>query len=97
MVTYNSTGLYIKSSTALCDKIAKIDAIIEVLEDTALKSAANDDVTELMLDDGQTKIKTIYKGTDAVLSSIKGFEQIRTMYENRLNGHIVKMVDSRSL
>lgn len=97
MVIYNSAEKYIQSQTTLCGKIAKIDAIIEVLESTALKSAANDDINELMLDDGQTKIKTIYKGTDAVLRSIKGFEQIREMYVNRFNGRKFKLVDGSSL
>ena len=64
MVEYDSASIYIQSSPALCDKIAKIDLIITALEDTALSSAANDNIEEYWLDDGQSKIKTTYKGTD---------------------------------
>jgi len=97
MVEYDSTLIYIQSATDLCDKIDKINAVITALEDTALKSAMNDDITSYMLDDGQTKINTTYKGTDAVIKSIHEMEKLRTMYENRLNGRHVKLVDSKSL
>ena len=97
MVIYDSAAIYIQSSTALCEKIAKIDSIIAALEDTALSSAANDNIEEYWLDDGQSKIKTTYKGTDEVFKSIHAFEKMRQIYVNRLNGFVVRMVDSRSL
>lgn len=81
----------------MCEKIEKIDAIISALEDTALQSAANDNIDEYWLDDGQSKIKTSYKGTDQIFKSIIAFERMRQIYVNRLNGFVVRMVDSRSL
>tara|TARA_R110002167_G_scaffold110087_3_gene280327 strand:+ start:4469 stop:4768 length:300 start_codon:yes stop_codon:yes gene_type:complete len=97
MVEYDSAAIYIQSSTALCDKIEKIDLIITALEETALSSAANDNIEEYWLDDGQSKIKTRYKGTDEIFKSIYAFEKMRQIYVNRLNGRVVRMVDSRSL
>tara|TARA_R110002012_G_scaffold93731_3_gene227407 strand:+ start:4508 stop:4807 length:300 start_codon:yes stop_codon:yes gene_type:complete len=97
MVVYDSASIYIQSSTTLCEKIEKIDAIISALEDTALQSAANDNIDEYWLDDGQSKIKTSYKGTDQIFKSIIAFERMRQIYVNRLNGFVVRMVDSRSL
>ena len=97
MVAYDSASIYIQSSTTLCEKIEKIDAIISALEDTALQSAANDNIDEYWLDDGQSKIKTSYKGTDQIFKSIIAFERMRQIYVNRLNGFVVRMVDSRSL
>ena len=97
MVEYDSAAIYIQSSNDLCDKIAKIDAIIAALETTALSSAANDNIEEYWLDDGQSKIKTKYKGTDEIFKSIISFEKMRQIYVNRLNGFVVRMVDSRSL
>jgi hypothetical protein len=97
MVVYDSASIYINKATDLCDKIARIDDIITALEDTALKSASNDDITEYSLDDGQTKIKTVYKGTDAVLNSIKGFIGLKQLYVNQLNGRQVRLVDGKSL
>ena len=81
----------------MCEKIEKIDAIIAALEDTALQSAGNDNIEEYWLDDGQSKIKTSYKGTDQIFKSIIAFERMRQIYVNRLNGFVVRMVDSRSL
>lgn len=97
MVEYDSAAIYIQSSTDLCDKIAKIDLIIAALEDTALSSAANDNIEEYWLDDGQSKIKTKYKGTDEIFKSIYSFEKMRQIYVNRLNGRVVRMVSSQVL
>lgn len=96
MVIYDSAYIYVDSCTSIKEKIVRLDAIITALEDTALKSAANDDVTEVSLDDGQTKIKTAYKGTDSVLKSIKGFIKLKNYYVNKLNGRVIRLVDSKS-
>jgi hypothetical protein len=96
MVTYDSAQIYIQCGSTLRDKIARMDAIIAALEDTALKAATTDDILEYQLNDGQTIIKTVYKGADAVLRSIQAFEKIRTMYVNRLNGHVFRLVDSKN-
>lgn len=96
-VVYDSALIYVQSATELCDKLTRINAIITALEDTALKSAFNDDIKSYILDDGQTKINADYRGTSEVIKSIHSMEQVRTMYENRLNGRHVKLVDSKSL
>lgn len=96
MVVYKSADIYIETATSLRDKITKIDAIITALTATALKSAATDNITEYRLDDGQTKIETIYKGTDAIFKSIHAFEKIKQMYINQLNGRSMRLVDSKN-
>ena len=97
MVQYDSAQIYIDSATTLREKIVKIDLIIIALETTALKAASTDEISEYWLDDGQTKIKTVYKGADSVLKSIMAFESIKQMYINRLNGRVMKLVDSKNL
>ncbi len=97
MVEYSSASLYIESATSLCDKIAKIDTVLDALLNTVLEAAETDNITEYQLDDGQTKIKAIYKGADAVLRSISALERVKQIYVNRLNGHSVRMIDSRNL
>lgn len=100
MVIYESAERYIESGTNICDKIVKIDTIISALMLTAVKAATNDHITEYGLDDGQTKIKTIYRGADAVLKSIEMFEKLRRMYitqhERRYNGSVIRLVDSKN-
>jgi hypothetical protein len=96
MVSYDSAQIYIQCGSTLLDKIARIDAIITALEDTALKAASTDNITEYQLNDGQTIIKTVYKGADSVMRSIMAFEKIKQMYVNRLNGRVIRLVDSKN-
>lgn len=96
MVIYNSAAIYIDSATSLKDKICKIDEIINGLMTTALASAATDQFTEYVLDDGQTKIRASYKGTDAIFNSIKSFETLKQMYKNQLNGRTFRLVPGQS-
>lgn len=97
MVIYDSSYKYVDSATTVAGKITKIDAIITALEATALKSAANDDISEYSLDDGQTKIRTAYKGTESVLKSIESFIKLKEYYVNKLNGRVIRLVDGQSL
>lgn len=96
IVTYSSADVYIESASTLKEKIAKIDAIIVALEATALKAAAGDDISSYMLDDGHTKINTMYRGVDSVMKSIESFEKLKQMYINRLNGRMVRLVDGKN-
>ncbi len=97
MVVYDTAALFVQSRTAICDKIVAIDAIIAALEVTALTSASTDNIEEYWLDDGQTKIRTVYKGTDQILKSIESFIRLRNYYESKLNGRTVRLVDGKSL
>lgn len=96
MVVYDSAYIYIDSATSLDDKITRIDAIIDALLTTALKSATSDHLTEYELNDGQTKIKASYKGTDAIFTSINVLERAKQMYVNRKNGRCFRLVNYKS-
>lgn len=96
MVTFDSAGIYIASATSTEDKITRIDAIITALLTVSLTAASNDNISSYMLDDGQTKINTAYKGVDSVVASIKAFEDLKTYYQNQLNGRVFRLVDSKS-
>lgn len=95
-VYYDSAAVYIDSATSLCDKIARVDAIIDGLLTNALKAAENDNIQEYSLNDGQTVIKTVYRGASAVLESIHSFERIKQLYVNRLNGRMIRLVDVKN-
>lgn len=96
MITYNSSSHYLQSCTSIQAKITAIDAIVEALLLTAAKAAANDDIDEYWLNDGQTVIKTRYKGTASVMRSIEAFERLRVYYTNRLTGRMVRLVDTKN-
>jgi hypothetical protein len=95
MAIYESSATYIREAATLKEKITRIDAIITALEETALTAAAGDNVTSYTLDNGQTKINTMYRSAADIASSITAFEKIRVRYLNQLNGgSIVRLVDS---
>jgi hypothetical protein len=95
-VYYDSAAIYIQSRSTLRDKIIAIDKIIEALELQALTAAGNIDVSEYSLDDGQTRIKTMYRSGKDIADSILVFMRIREMYVNRLNGRKFRLLDSRN-
>lgn len=96
MVTYNSAGVYIESCKTVREKIVAIDAIINALMLTAAKSASNDNILQYSLNDGQTVINTMYRGTKAIFQSIESFERLKQMYINKLNGRVIRLVDSKN-
>lgn len=96
MIIYDSAAIYIEIATTLKDKIAKIDAVITALETSALTAAGKGAIQEYSLDDGQTKIRTVYRNAKEVADSISAFETIRQRYINQLNGRMTRLVDSKN-
>jgi len=97
MSTFASEVLFIDSVTDMAAKVEAIDAIIAALLVIATSAAGNEDIEEYTLDDGQTKIRTRYRGMSAILKAIQDYEKLRQMYLNRLNGRVIRLVDSRSV
>ena len=97
MIIFDSAAKYIECATSLQDKITRIDTIIDALLTTATKMAANDNISEYQLNDGQTQIKTVYKGSDGVMRSIQSFESLKQLYINKLNGRHMRLMDSKNL
>ena len=96
-VYYDSAAVYIQTATDLCDKINKIDEVINALIDNALVAAGKNNIEEYSLNDGQTVIRTKYRSAADVQESINGFEKIKQMYVNRLNGRVVRLQDGKSM
>lgn len=97
MVIYDSEAIYIETATTIAGKIIKLDAIILALETEALNRAANEGISEYSLDDGQTKIKTVYRSTKDILNSIQSFIKMKEYYYNKLNGRVYRLTDGKSL
>lgn len=93
---FTSAANYIDSCQSIREKIAAIDAIISALLTTAANSAVNDNINEYWLNDGQTQIKTIYKGTHQVYTSIQNFRRLRQEYISQLTGRVSVFMDSKN-
>jgi len=93
MSYYTSISLYIESATDLEDKVVKYNAIISALEDAALKGAEMQDIEEYWLDDGQTKIKNVYRNPNDIFKAILSYERLRQICLNKLNGRGMRLID----
>jgi len=95
-IYFDSEGLYIQSQSSITAKITAIDNIIDALLLTAAKGATTDNISEYSLNDGQTIIRTLYRGTDGIYKSIQSFQRLRTYYVNQSTGRVVRLMDSKS-
>lgn len=96
MPIFDSCGLYIQSKTTLKAQIAAMDQIILALNAAILRAATGEDVTEYQLNDGQTIIKQINRGVNAMTKSLMAIESLRQLYINRFNGRVFRLVDSKN-
>lgn len=97
MVYYDSAALYIESATTTKAKITAIDAIITALLSLAATAATSENVSEYTLNDGLSVIKESYRGTEAILKSVKAYEQLKNTYLRRLNGSHIRLVDEHNM
>lgn len=100
MVTYQSTYEYINTPAELSVKIARLKNIINAYSETLLAGATTGNILEYSLDDGQSKIKTVYRGATDLANSIQGLEKLLEIYivrYNKLkNGSITRLSDSKN-
>ena len=96
MAIYTSADLYIESKTSLRAKIAAIEAVQTALMTSALKAVAKASISQYSLNDGQTIIQTTYRNSNEITQSYEGFERIKQMFINQLNGRRVRLVDSKN-
>jgi hypothetical protein len=78
--------LYIEGATGLVERLARIEAIIEALELRQVEVIGKSNVEEYQLDDGQVRIKTIYRSADQIAKAIEAYEKLKQKILNRLNG-----------
>ena len=84
---------YINCSTDTKTQIARIDAIIAALEDAELNGAANADIEEYRLDDGQSIVKVNYRNLKSISDSITAQERRKNRILQRCVGHRYNLMD----
>ena len=92
-VVYSTAGVYIESKLTVGEKIIAIESIISLLLVQAAENAGVDGIQEYQLDDGQSKIKTIYRGSASIMKAIEAFEKLKQYYINKLNGRVFRLSD----
>lgn len=100
MITYQSSYEYIISAPDIKTKVLRIESIINAYTDTLLVGATTGNFSEYSLDDGQSKIRTVYRGANDLTNSIAALEKLKEMYivkyNKQLNGSIYRLSDSKN-
>ena len=97
MATYDTIYDYYACNKQTKTRIEKIDSIIDGLIDASVQAAANADIEEYRLDDGQTIIKTIYRDMTKLEQAISHFQRIRTrLINDNCIGRVQKLRDRDS-
>lgn len=95
-VTYDSCDIYIQSVPKARQRLARLEAVIDALEASLLKGAGKANFSEYWMDDGQTKIKTVYRNANDVIAAIENIEKLRQIYINRINGRRIRLVPGKN-
>lgn len=93
---YDSAGIYIESGSTLLEKIQRIDQVISALLALMVDNVSSAQYKEYQLDDGQTKIRSVYNSPADIQTSINAMEKLKQMYVNRLNGRVFRLRDGRN-
>ena len=89
---------YIINSTDLKERYDRICQIVVALEEQQLAAVGNSDIDEYTLDDGQTKIKTVYRNPESIAKAILRYEQICNRILQELTGTgIVALRDAKAI
>ena len=80
--------LYIQSATSLENRLERINNVIGALELLLLENIGNSGISEYNLDDGQIKIKTLYRSVTSISSAIDALEKQKQRLLNQLNGRV---------
>lgn len=94
---YNSVADYLQSAEDMKDRIKKIDTVIAGMYLALEKAIASGHIQEYHIDDGQSRIRTIYRSVPDIEKGILGFEKLRVLYESKLGGRVINLRDHNAI
>ncbi len=100
MVYYDSCSIFINSSTELQARITNIRLVMAALRAQRLAAALDPsmaNIQEYQLDDGQSKIKTVYRSLSEINTAMHVLERELQDCYNQLNGRITRNVDGKNI
>lgn len=97
--TYNTISLYLESKTSVLERIKAIEILIDAmsLKIGDVASGQNSIISEYWMDDGQMKVKTVYRSLADVEAGISALEKLKQRYVNKYNGRDFVLRDVRGL
>lgn len=89
---YMTIPEYVECKSKLIGKIATYDLLIESMEKAMLEASVSGHLNQWELDDGQMKVRSMYRSPTQLNTAIRGLESLRQMYINRYNGRVTRLV-----
>lgn len=89
---YMTIPQFFESKSKLIGKIATYDLLIEGLEQAMLASVESGHLVQYELDDGQIKVRTMYRSVKDLTDAMNGFIKLRQYYINKANGRSIRLV-----
>ncbi len=99
-VIYDTCAIFINAATELQERVINIKLVMRALRAQRLAAALDPSMSgilEYQLDDGQTKIRTVYRSLSEINTSMNVLERELQDCYNQLNGRITRSVDSKNL
>ena len=91
-IEYMTISQYVECKSKLIGKIATYDILIESMEAAVLEATVSGHLNQWELDDGQMKVRSMYRSIGQMTDGLTGLIKIREMYINRLNGRLTRLV-----
>jgi len=90
-------SVYIQSKSTLLEKINAIDDLITAMEGKLLEGIDTATIDEYWMDDGQMKVKTIYRSVADLEKGLEALLKMKQRYVNNYNGRMMVMRDASGL
>jgi hypothetical protein len=97
-IFFESTQQYIMSANTISEKIVAIDKVIEALFLLMLNPEVIEKnyISEYSLDDGQTKIRAVYRGIESITKTIDALNKMRIFYQNQRLGRRTRLMSGNN-
>lgn len=85
-VEYMTISQYVECKSKLIGKVATYDILIESMEKAILEATVSGHLNQWELDDGQMKVRNMYRSIGQMTDGLQGLRKIRQDYINQYNG-----------
>jgi hypothetical protein len=86
---------YIESKTTIQGRINAIETLIDSVLMQMISAVDTGNNIEYLVDNGQSKIMLKYRSPDEVAKVIQTLEKTKQIYVNRLNGRVMRSMDTK--
>lgn len=82
---------YFEEKSKILGKVDTYDLLIEGLEKAILESTVSGHLVQYEMDDGQMKVRTMFRKVSDLVTAMEGLQRLRQGYINRYNGRVTRL------